>query len=424
MNIKKALVNLSCQLGDRLKPVLLKVLPLETAKKIKGRLIHSAYNEKNNKLTFLPDYYPFGINLIGYIKAQMGLGQGCRLIAAALEKSEIPFCIMNTKVGNPFNHSDTTYDPAIVKSPQYSINIFHINPEQMPPLCLTLPADMLDRRYNIGIWLWELPEFPDEWCNAFALVDEIWAPSHFNCESIAKKSPIPVKLIPYGVAATADSAFDRNYFNLPKEKFLFLSMYDVNSTMQRKNPIGAIRAFKEAFPPTEQGVGLVVKINNPTEEDLAILGAELEGYSNIYFIKETLSRTEVNSLIAVADVFVSLHRAEGFGLVIAEAMCLGTPVIATNWSANVDFMTGDNSCPVDYKLVQLEEDCFFYKAGQFWAEPSVSHAAKYMKELASDRNLYAKLRENAMEYMAEEFSVERSSSAIKARLDEILSKSS
>ena len=106
---------------------------------------------------------------------------------------------------------------------------------------------MSDKRYKIGIWLWELPDFPDEWCGAFSLVDEVWAPSVFNCESIRKKSPVPVTLIPYGIEAEYDEKFDREYFHLPKDKFLFLSMYDSNSTIQRKNPIGALKAFKKAF---------------------------------------------------------------------------------------------------------------------------------------------------------------------------------
>lgn len=169
MNLKKTIVNIACTAGDKLKPVILKIIPLNAAKKIKAKLIHSAYNEKTIKKPFQKDYYPFGINFIAYIKAQMGLGQGARLIADAIEESKIPFLIMDTKVGNPFNHNDTTWDEKIEKLPKYSINIFHINPEQMPPLQLSLPSDMLDRRYNIGIWLWELPDFPDEWCDAFLL---------------------------------------------------------------------------------------------------------------------------------------------------------------------------------------------------------------------------------------------------------------
>ena len=419
MRIKKVIINTVCMIGDKLKPVLIKILPLPLLKKIKGGLINSAYS-KNAKAPFQKDAYPFGINLIGYIKAQMGLGQGCRLIARAIKESGIPFLIMDTRVGNPFNHNDNSWDGYIKTSPAYNINIFHINAEQMPHLQLSLPSGTLDKRYNIGIWLWELPDFPDEWCGAFSLVDEIWAPSEFNCESIRKKSPVPVTLIPYGIEAEYDEKFDRDYFSLPKDMFLFLSMYDSNSTIQRKNPIGAIKAFKKAFPPSEKNVGLIIKINNPKEEDLKLINDELKGYRNIFIIKNTLSKTEVNSLIKCSDAFVSLHRAEGFGLVIAEAMLLGTPVIATNWSANVDFMNSENSCPVSYELKQLGEDYFFYKAYQHWAEPDLDNAAEYMKKLFSDKSYRETLSKNAKKFIQKNFSVQKSAEKIKSRIDEII----
>ena len=420
MKLKKIIVNVTCTVGDSLKPFLLKILPLSLLKKIKKNVIHSAYNQNTIRLPYEKGAYLFGINLIGYIKAQMGLGQGCRLMASAIEESGIPFTIMDTRVGNPFNHNDNTWDNHIVKTPKYSINIFHVNPEQIPPLQLSLPVDTLDKRYNIGVWLWELPDFPDEWCDAFGLVDEVWAPSVFNCESIRTKANVPVTLIPYGIIADFDEKYDREHFNLPKDKFLFLSMYDANSTIQRKNPIGVVKAFKKAFTPEDDTVGLVIKINNPKDEDLAIINEELQGYTNVYFIKDTMSKAEVNSLIKVADAFVSLHRAEGFGLVIAEAMLLGTPVIATNWSANVDFMNEENSCPVSYELKQLGQDYFFYKAYQHWAEPNIDHAAEYMVRLLADKEYYQKLCKNAKEYIETNFSIKKSAEAISKRINEII----
>lgn len=420
MRAKKAIVNALCTAGDRLKPLVLKILPLGVAKKIKSKLINSAYNQKATKIPYQKNAYPDGINLVGYIKAQMGLGQGARLIAKAIDRSHIPFLIMDTKVGNPFNHNDNTFDSKIEKLPKYSVNIFHVNPEQMPPLQLTLPSDMLDKRYNIGIWLWELMDFPDEWLNAFNFVDEVWAPSNFNCESIRKKSPVPVTLIPYGIEADTSDEYNRKYFSLPEDKFLFLSMYDSNSTIERKNPLGAIKAFKEAFSKDDSDVGLVIKINNPKEEDLQKINNELTGYINIYLIQNTMSKTEVNSLIKSCNVFVSLHRAEGFGLVIAESMYVGTPVIATDWSANTDFMDKTNSCPVKYTLKEIGEDHFLYKAYQKWAEPDISDAAFYMKKLHEDKQYYSTLKSNAYNHIRQNFSVEKSAEAIKSRITAIM----
>lgn len=418
MKLKKALVSLACRAGDRLKPALIQILPKALLKKIKSRLIASAYTKKQARLPYDPTAFPHGINLIGYIRAQMGLGQGCRLMASALEASGIPFGILETRVGNPFHHEDHTWDHKIVKELRYGINLFHVNPEQMPPLQLTLPSDALDRRYHIGIWLWELPEFPDEWSDAFSLVDEIWAPSHFNCESIAKKSPVPVYRIPYGISAPCEDSVGRSRFGLPEDLFLFLCMYDANSTLARKNPTGAIQAYRKAFP-DEAGVGLVVKINNPTGEDLQQLSKELEGCQHIYLLQETYTKEEVNSLIRCADVFLSLHRAEGFGLVIAEAMLLGTPVVATNWSANVDFMDQDNSCPVSYTLTPIREDCGSYRAGQIWAEPDTGHAAQSCRRLFEDQEFRDRIRRNAQKDIQEKFSIQASAEAIQARIREI-----
>ncbi len=418
MNIKKKFVGAVCRTGDRLKPIITKIVPLSVLKKVKSGLIDSAYSETTKK-PFEKDAYPEGINLIGFIKSQMGLGEGCRRIAGAVEASGIPFGIIETRVGNPFNHNDSSWDNRLMKEAVYGINIFHVNPEQMIPLQLSLPADTADRRYNIGIWLWELEEFPDEWCRAFSLVDEVWAPSEFNCMSIRKKSPVPVKLIPYGIEPETDPSFGRAHFGLPEKDFLFLCMYDTNSTMERKNPVGAINAYKKAFGEDENGTGLVIKVNNPTEKDMDRIRSECEGLGNVYFITDTLGRNEVNSLVAVCDAFVSLHRSEGFGLVIAEAMALGTPVIATDWSANTDFMNSENSCPVGYSLVEIREDCFCYKAGQRWAEADTDEAAEYMKRLLSDGEHRERITKNAAEYIAENYSVKKSAEALKKRIREI-----
>ena len=157
-----------------------------------------------------------------------------------------------------------------------------------------------------------------------------------------------------------DTTLNREYFGLPEDKFLFLVMYDSNSTIERKNPTGAIRAFRKAFK-NNPDVGIVIKVNNARPKDMEHLNRMLNGCRNVYFITDTLTKIEVNSLIQKADVFVSLHRAEGFGLVMAEAMIVGTPVIATNWSSNTEFMNSDVACMVDCNFVSLEKDSPPYK---------------------------------------------------------------
>lgn len=406
--------------GDRLKPALIKILPKSTLKKIKSGLVKSV-TDKNSvvKKQYRKNAYPPGVNLIGFIKAQMGLGEGCRLIAKALEKSGIDYGIIDTRVGNPFNHNDNSFKNRIISKPKYSINIIHVNPEQFPSLVLSLPQNTFDKRYNIAIWLWELPEFPPQWLDAFRYVDEVWAVSRFCHDCFVKVSPVPVTLIPYGLSVELNKSYDRKYFSLPYSKFLFLIMFDTNSTMERKNPVGAIRAFKNAFTKENKQVGLVIKINNCTEEARKIISEELKGYENIFIIDRTLSKDEIHSLIKCCDVFVSLHRSEGFGLVIAEAMLMKTPVIATFWSANVDFMSHKTACCVDYKEVELTDSYSCYTKGQYWAEPDVIQASVFMKLLFQDREFGKRLTENAYRFMTENYSVQKSSEKIKNRLNHI-----
>ncbi len=422
--LKKSLVARVCRLGEFFKPVLIKILPKSYLRNIKKKMIESAINENSaeNRVPFDRHAFPAGVNLIGYIRSQMGLGEGCRLIAGALNKTKIPFGIIDTKVGNPFNHNERAFEHKTIEAPKYAVNIFHINPEQLYHLQLTLPQSTWDRHYNIGLWLWELDEIPTEWEKAFSLIDEVWTPSNFCAEAFRKKSPVPVHVIPYGLEAHADATIKRDYFKLPDGFFLYLIMFDTNSTIERKNPLGAISAYKKAFRKSGADTGIVIKINNPTDEAIKLIKSELDGYQNVFLIEKTLSKPEVHSLISLCDVFVSLHRSEGFGLVIAEAMLLKTPVIATNWSANSDFMTTRSACCVDSELVEIKTDHAMYKTGMRWAEPDITQAAVFMKLLKTDKDYREELSENAYKFITENFSVKKSAKKISDRIEAILKK--
>ena len=199
-------------------------------------------------------------------------------------------------------------------------------------------------------------------------------------------------------------------------------MFDANSTMIRKNPFGAIEAFKKAFSPDDDTVGLVIKTNNAEEEKLKPVKKLLEGYNNVYFITDILDKKAVNSLIADVDVFVSLHRAEGFGLVMAEAMLNGTVCIATNWSSNTEFMNNDVACMVDYSFVTLDKDMSPYRKGAKWADADIDAAAEYMKRLHDDRDYRQQLSKSAQAYITDKLSMERIKGMVASRIDEIISK--
>jgi glycosyltransferase involved in cell wall biosynthesis len=194
-------------------------------------------------------------------------------------------------------------------------------------------------------------------------------------------------------------------------------MFDLASVPARKNPLGAIDAFQRAFS-NQSPVALLIKVSHSAEHprEYAAIQEHVRGMPNVYLTDRMLSRARVNGLIAACDAVVSLHRSEGFGLVLAEAMFLGKPVMATGWSGNMDFMNGRNSCPVDYELVTLDRSHGPYAAGQQWAEPDVDHAAQFMRRLFDDAAFRAQIGEQARETMRTHFSPEAAGLRYQQRL--------
>ncbi len=360
-----------------------------------------------------------GINLLGYARAEMGIGESCRLAARSLNAVNYPFGIINFVGTNSSRMTDQSWAHKEIKEPIYNVNIFHINAEQMMEVYAHYGSKIFKDRYNIGYWHWELPDFPDEWLEGFNFVNEVWVPSDFVANSIALKSPVPVVKIPHGIEVKLTKKSTRIDFSLPEQTFLFLTMYDVKSYQARKNPKASIDAFKLAFQPDNMNVGLVVKINNANSNlhELQSVYDMIDDYKNIYIIKETLSRDATNELINITDSYISLHRSEGFGLGLAEAMYLGKPSIGTNWSSNTDFMTNTNSCLVNYNLVSVGTDNGPYKAYQHWAEPDIEHASHYMKLLVTDSDYYMTISSQGEKCIKENFSPTVIGEMIKKRLE-------
>lgn len=324
-----------------------------------------------------------GVNLVGLIYYEMGIGESCRLAARAISKTDVPFGMIHYPLNTVSRDMDLSWAHKEISDPIYNTNIIHLNADTLRNAHQHFGDRLFRSRYNIGFWHWELPDFPEEFTDGFRFVDEIWVPSAFVLDSVSRKAKLPVVRIPHGVEVEYNPGISRDTFGLPHNRFLFLSMFDTLSYVRRKNPEGAILAFKQAFDRSDASVGLVVKLNNAGARpgDLEYVRQLIDGYDNIYVLDQTVTRTEVNSLIQCTDCYVSLHRAEGFGLGLAEAMYLGKPALATNWSGNTDFMNPMNSCLVHYKLSRVGEDWGPYKAYQTWAEPDIAHAAAWMKHL-------------------------------------------
>lgn len=363
--------------------------------------------------------YSQGINLIGDISAETGLGQSMRILAASLEHGNIPFCVKQVNLHGVLEHNDTEWRHKQEEQPRYSINLIHSIPETWAVDYCEMEKGILDYRYNIAFWLWELEEFPRRWLPCINTVDEIWTPSEFISESIRKKTDKPVITVPYAVEVKKEGLFSRGHFGLPEDKFLFLTMYDFISISERKNPQAVIDAYIKAFPVEDVHVGLVIKVNHAQEDKLLALKKKLQDYKNVYFITRNLTRKEVDSLLNSADVLVSLHRSEGFGLPVAEAMALGKPVITTNWSATTEFTDEMSACPVNYRLIELEKTIGPYEKGNFWADADTAHAAEYMQRLWTDKEYREEIGRNAQKYVSESLTYGCAAGIIKDRLRKI-----
>jgi glycosyltransferase involved in cell wall biosynthesis len=243
-----------------------------------------------------------------------------------------------------------------------------------------------ENRYRIAYWNWELETVPDEWVEAAELVNEVWSPTWFVAEAMRARMPCPVLHMLPGVEIGQLENVSRSSLNIPEGHFVFLFMFDLHSQIHRKNPVAVFRAFREAFRDDDNATLLIKTTGGDIHSsDLKQLNETIRG-PNVILLDKLMTRAQAYGLIAMSDCFVSLHRSEGFGLGLAEAMLMAKPVIATGYSGNLDFMNRDNSLLVDYKRIEITEDRPIYTRGNFWAEPSIEHAAALMREVYEDRD--------------------------------------
>jgi len=268
--------------------------------------------------------------------------------------------------------------------------ILHINAPEVPR-ALKYFRYMHARPWRvIGYWAWELPVFPKGWDTSLRLVSQLWTLSDYTARSLRGHERAPEVLsFPVSISAPPDVVPDRKRFGFADETFTVLTMADTHSSLTRKNPIGAIRAFRMAFGDRADR-RLIVKTRNLDESSEAetALRVAIGEAPNITVLDGALTEADKWALLASVDALISLHRAEGFGMPLAEAMALGVPVVATGWSGNMSFMTTENSLPVRYSLAEVTDPFGIYEGfGGEWAEPLEADAAEKLKVLADDAEL-------------------------------------
>lgn len=373
----------------------------------------------------VPEGIP-GVQIVGFSRSDSGLGEACRLQAASLLSAGVPISIMSCDALSMGNSSDLTWIHLEIPAPAHKCTIMQFNPDYMPHVLGRLGHDLVDRKYTIGYWHWEMTDIPDNWADSWPYVREVWTPSRFVRDVIAAKSPVPVYTLPYGITTTLPGSggvqpSSRGVYGLPENGFLFLTMFDTHSFIERKNPLGTLNAFLQAFGSVNPAVGLVIKANHASAGGaaLALLKQRIADCPNVYWIEAPMTRQQTAGLIECCDAYVSLHRAEGFGLAIAEAMAKSKPVIATNWSGNTDFLQDNNGCPVRYTLVPNPVTVGPYQAGGWWAEPDLHQASAFMQQLASDRGLCYRLGAAAAHTIASRYNPAALGAAMRSRLAEI-----
>lgn len=349
-----------------------------------GRAIFDCAQDNPLTYTDKETASPPGINLIGYIKAELGIGEAARSLAAAARSVGIPYSVVDVGFQTSNRQTDESAMTAAVGERQ-PIDLLHVNADQAANTQSHLRRIDHEARVRIGFWAWEQPVLPDRYLGSFLGLDEVWVPTSFVQEAVSVLSPVPVFKLPHAVHFDVPAKPNRARFGLPSRAFLALVMYDFYSYHYRKNPDAAIAAFRRGAK-NNKSAALVIKTLNAKKapEEFEKLQQAVADLPNVIFINEFLTREDVYELQACCDVLLSLHRAEGFGLAPAEMMFLSKPVIATGWSGNMDFMTPMNSFPVDYELKPLAKTVGAYEAGQLWAEADIDHAGWCLRELLED----------------------------------------
>lgn len=330
-----------------------------------------------------------GVNIIGYFAAELGIGEAGRAMLATLEHLGEPCAVVNETT--TANRQEYRLARGFDEVREHDINLMVINSDQLPRTMESLRDRLRPDQYTVGVWAWELEEFPASMHIGVPYVDEVWTYSRHAFDAIGRAIDTPVHCVPLPVVEYSANPDTRNPLAIDAA-FTFLFCFDFHSFIERKNPFGVVDAFCRAFAPGEGPTLIIKSINGRSAlRSLEMLRGAANGRPDIHIVDAYLDIADTRALIASCDCYVSLHRAEGFGYTMAEAMLGGKPVIASNYSGNLEFMNDSNSFLVSCGRSEVPPGCDPYPAGAVWGDPDLAEAARLMRLVYEDESTRARV---------------------------------
>jgi glycosyltransferase involved in cell wall biosynthesis/SAM-dependent methyltransferase len=355
-----------------------------------------------------------GVNVAGYLNSERGVGEAARQLVAALrgggvEVAEIDAPDKPSKIAGALGRLGFDDYP-------YDFNLLCVNADMLPVTAKGLGPRFFEDRHTAGLWFWEVSHFPEQWRLAFDHVDEVWVASEHVAEALRALSSTPVHTIRMPIVPAQPAEATRAELGMPDD-FCFLFVFDYRSVFRRKNPLGLVEAFRRAFEPGA-GPSLVIKsiCGDEFPAERRALAEAVADRPEIHLVEETIPREQKDAMIASCDCYVSLHRSEGLGLTMGEAMYFGKPVIATAYSGNLDFMTEANSYLAPHAMSEIGPDAGPYPPDKEWAEPDLDRAAELMREVFENPEAAALRGERAAADIRRTHSPQAACEAIRARI--------
>ncbi|WP_114822237.1 glycosyltransferase [Chryseobacterium sp. KLBC 52] len=366
-----------------------------------------------------------GINVFGFINGEFGIAEATRLNCKAIQSAGIPISMINYDVRTNHNNNDLTFTQ-FSKKADHPINLIQVSPSvsEISNFFEYFDYSFFERKYNILYMAWESETIPEDYLLNINLFDEVWTPSEYCKKCIEKYIASPVKVIPHPIDIHLKETEDPdalNFYN--KDSFNFLFIFDYNSSIQRKNVLNLIKVFRETFDGKDNNAFLTIKTSKSDKFSLEKqqINEAIGDSVKIKIVEKIFDKNALNYVISNCDSYISLHRSEGFGLTMAEAMYFGKPVIATEYSGNLEFMNSENSFLVQAEKVSYGSDDLNYDSNTVWSEPSLEKASEYLKKVYQGGEDIKVKSDNARKTIANDFSLDGVGKLIRKRSEELIS---